>query len=55
VITHPVTRFWAHLFNVRYRLLLSGLTHIFESPDASITGAPPTARGELITLVFGEM
>jgi len=55
VITHPVTFCWAHLFNLRYRLLLSGLTHIFESPDAAIAGAQPTAHGELITLVFGEM
>lgn len=55
VITHPVTFCWAHLFNLRYRLLLSGLTHIFESPDAAIAGAHPTAHGELITLVFGEM
>ncbi len=55
VITHPVTFCWAHLFNLRYRLLLSGLTHLFESPDAAIAGAHPTAHGELITLVFGEM
>jgi len=52
VITHPVTFYWAHLLNVRYRLLLSGLTHVFQSAAAS---ARPTARSELITLVFGEM
>jgi len=55
VITHPVTFYWAHLFNVRYRLLLSALTHIFESWDAYTANAQPTARSELITLVFGEM
>jgi hypothetical protein len=55
VITQPVTFYWAHLFNVRYRLLLSALTHIFESSVAYTASAQPTARSELITLIFSEM
>lgn len=55
VISQPVTFYWAHLFNVRYRLLLSALTHIFESSIAYTSSAQPTARTELITLIFGEM
>jgi hypothetical protein len=55
VITQPVTYYWAHLFNVRYRLLLSALTHIFESSVMYTPNAQPTARSELITVIFGEM
>jgi hypothetical protein len=55
VITDPVAFYWAHLLNVRYRLLLSGLTHVFQSVDPYSAAAQPTARSELVTLVFGEM
>jgi hypothetical protein len=55
VITQPVAFYWGHLFNVRYRLLLSALTHVFESTGVYTADAQPTARSELITLIFGEM
>ena len=54
VITHEAAFYWAHLVNVRYRLLLGGLTHLLEASAAS-TAARPGGRGELIAMVFGEM
>ena len=54
VITHEASFYWAHLLNVRYRLLLSGLTHLFEV-SGTATAARPGGRGELIAMVFGEM
>jgi hypothetical protein len=56
-ITHPTTRLWAHLCNVRYRMLLLDLAHalrlpgLMEDPDS---GAP-TNRGHLRDWTFNEM
>jgi hypothetical protein len=49
-IEHRVSRLWAHLFNVRYRMTLFGITHALQLPH---TRAP--ARGQVIARVFGEM
>jgi hypothetical protein len=54
-ITHPVTFYWAHLFNVRYRLLLTGLTHTFSLRGSLASTTKPSARGDILTLVFSEM
>lgn len=54
-ITHPVTFYWAHLFNVRYRLLLTGLTHSFSLRGSLASTTRTTARGDVITLIFSEM
>jgi Ferritin-like len=47
-ITHPTTRLWAHLFNVRYRLLLLDLAHALQQ-------AQPTLRDKLREWTFQEM
>ncbi|MCA1569839.1 MAG: ferritin-like protein [Chloroflexi bacterium] len=52
-ITHPVARQWAHLFNLRYRMLLIDITHAYE-----LTGGaeePVNPRGAMINRAFGEM
>lgn len=54
-ITHPVTFYWAHLFNVRYRLLLAGLTHTYSLRGALASTVQPSARGDILTLIFSEM
>jgi hypothetical protein len=55
VITAPVTFYWAHLLNVRYRLLLSALNHALHLYGAMQSTKQPTARGDVITLIFSEM
>jgi hypothetical protein len=55
VITAPVTFYWAHLLNVRYRLLLSALNHALHLSGALQSTKQPTARGDVITLLFSEM
>jgi hypothetical protein len=55
VISEPVTFYWAHLLNVRYRLLLSALNHALHLSGALETNDQPTARGDVITLIFSEM
>ncbi|HYM60543.1 MAG TPA: ferritin-like domain-containing protein [Thermoanaerobaculia bacterium] len=55
VITAPVTFYWAHLLNVRYRLLLSGLDHALHLAGVLEDTSQPTARGDVITMVFSEM
>ncbi len=54
-ITDPVTFYWAHLFNVRYRMLLTGLMHVSHVAGSLASTSKPSARGQLITLIFGEM
>jgi hypothetical protein len=55
-ITDPTTRLWAHLFNVRYRMLLLDLAHAlhlsrpYEGPEDQ-----PTPRGHLRAWAFQEM
>lgn len=55
-ITHPTTRLWAHLFNVRYRMLLLDLAHALHlsGPLTGENGAP-TVRGHLRDWTFLEM
>lgn len=54
-ITDPLTFYWAHLFNVRYRLLLTGLTHTFSLRGSLASTTEPSARGNILTLIFSEM
>jgi hypothetical protein len=55
VITAPVTFYWAHLLNVRYRLLLSALNHALHLSGSLLSNDQPTARGDVITIIFSEM
>ncbi len=50
-ITHPEALWWGHLFNLRYRMLLTNLSHAFAlaGPDAQ------SRRGRLIHRTFSEM
>lgn len=53
-ITAPASLKWANLFNVRYRILLSYLTHTFRL--ARVVGInEPNTRGALMARIFGEM
>jgi hypothetical protein len=54
-ITHPVTQIWAHLFNIRYRLLLQLIAHSFELAGGLVTDGSHTPRGVVIHSTFGEM
>jgi hypothetical protein len=54
-ITHPTTRLWAHLFNVRYRMLLVDLAHALHLPGPLVVDGTPTARGRLRDWTFQEM
>lgn len=54
MITDMQTKFWANLFNVRYRMLLNFLTHSFLLGDGynDMVNSP---RGMIIHATFGEM
>jgi mannitol/fructose-specific phosphotransferase system IIA component len=54
-ITHPETMKWAHLFNLRYRMLLFALLRTFEYPNNLAEASPLAPRGLLIHATFGEM
>jgi hypothetical protein len=54
-ITHPDAALWAHLFNVRYQLLLTNLLRTFEYPSNLSETSTATPRGLLIHSTFGEM
>lgn len=54
VITHREARAWAHLFNLRYRMLLVDLAHALQHPGGSADGESST-RGYLINRTFSEM
>ena len=54
-ITHPDTQVWAHLFNLRYQLLLVNLLHTFEYPSHLAEISQNTPRGLLLHATFGEM
>lgn len=60
-ITHPRSRAWAQLFNLRYRLLLGCLSHFLRlSQELYVTEPGPrrgdrTARGLLLIWTFTEM
>jgi len=55
VITHPEAVLWAHLFNIRYRLLLTNLLHTFSYPSNLSESSGSTPRGFLVHSTFGEM
>jgi hypothetical protein len=54
-ITHPAGKLWGHLFNIRYRLLLTTLLHCFEYPSNIDQDSQSTPRGLLVHATFGEM
>ncbi|MGQ0778833.1 MAG: ferritin-like domain-containing protein [Pseudonocardiales bacterium] len=60
-INHPRTRAWAHLFNLRYRLLLGQLAHFLRLDHDLYSEAPGpglgdrTDRGLLLIGTFDEM
>ena len=55
-ITHPTTRLWAHLFNVRYRMLLLDLAHALHRSGPYLEAdGEPTLRGRLRDGTFLEM
>ncbi len=55
-ITHPVTRLWAQLFNVRYRMVLVDLAHALQlSGPLTDDQGNPTVRGSLRDWAFVEM
>jgi hypothetical protein len=54
-IGQPEARLWAHLFNVRYQLLLTCLLHTFNYPSNLVESSQMTPRGLLIHATFGEM
>jgi hypothetical protein len=54
-ITHPLTRLWAQLSNVRYRMLLLSLAHaLYLEGPMEVSGAT-TMRGHLRNWTFIEM
>lgn len=54
-ITNPNAQKWAKLSNLRYRLLLSTLSHAFLTSSAPSDAQKPTSRGLLVSWAFGEM
>jgi hypothetical protein len=54
-ITHPTTLLWAHLFNVRYRMLLTDLAHVLHLSGAPGQPVSRTDRGHLQGWAFTEM
>jgi len=54
-IRDPVSRLWAQLHNLRYRMLLTYLAHTFTLRDGLADAATRTPRGLIINATFGEM
>ncbi|MER6030969.1 ferritin-like domain-containing protein [Streptomyces sp. NPDC001851] len=54
-ITDPEAARWGHLFNLRYRMLLTDVAHSFRLTGPLDNGTTLTARGSLIHRAFGEM
>lgn len=54
-ITNPESKCWAHLFNIRYRLLLMSLLHSFDYGSNLTDNSQVSPRGLLIHATFGEM
>lgn len=54
-ISDPQSMLWATLFNVRYRMLLSYLTHSFTLYGGLTTDGAITPRGAIVNATFGEM
>jgi hypothetical protein len=55
VITDLEAIGWAHLFNVRYRLLLVNLIHALGVSGPTLQGEDLTPRGRLVNWTFAEM
>lgn len=55
IIEDPLTQKWANLFNVRYRMLLTFLTHSFLLDDGFNKSGAYSPRGAIIHATFGEM
>ncbi|WP_437590717.1 ferritin-like domain-containing protein [Sorangium sp. So ce1000] len=55
LITDPEAVLWAHLFNLRYRMLLVDVAHAFTLAGALTHEGELTARGTVINATFGEM
>ncbi|MFA5909620.1 MAG: ferritin-like domain-containing protein [Vicinamibacterales bacterium] len=53
-ITAEPSRTWAALFNIRYRMLLTYLTHTFQLRRDNLDG-PDDRRAAVMSKVFGEM
>jgi hypothetical protein len=49
------SRLWANLFNLRYRMLLTYLTHVYRLAPATPRPEQPILRGPVIHRAFGEM
>jgi hypothetical protein len=55
-ITHPTTRLWAQLLNVRYRMLLVDIAHAMQLSGRLVDpNGAPTPRGHLRDWAFDEM
>ncbi|ROP35661.1 ferritin-like protein [Saccharothrix texasensis] len=54
-ITDPVTALWGHLFNLRYRMLLTDISHAFRLAGPVDNGGVLTGRGALVHRAFAEM
>jgi hypothetical protein len=54
-IIDPRARDWAHLFNIRYRMLLAYLAHAYSLSGALIRAGQLTMRGAIVNFTFGEM
>jgi hypothetical protein len=54
-LTHPESDTWGHLFNLRYRMLLTYLSHAYQLAGAMGQGDALTPRGLIINRTFGEM
>jgi hypothetical protein len=54
-IENEQTRHWAHLLNLRYRMLLTYLAHSFQLADGSGQHPDSEARGLVLQATFGEM
>ena len=54
-ITDKVAVRWASLFNLRYRMLLTYLTHAFQLERQNDAGSHATLRGAIMHRVFQEM
>jgi rubrerythrin len=54
LITNPASAKWADLFNCRYRILLTCLTHTFRLARV-VNPDEPNTRGAIMHRIFGEM
>ncbi|WP_447007923.1 ferritin-like domain-containing protein [Saccharothrix isguenensis] len=54
-ITDPHTALWGHLFNLRYRMLLTDISHAFHLAGPLDNGGVLTGRGALVHRAFAEM